>query len=124
MLICLRSGVGSFYFLTLAPEVTLEDSGELMHGAFYAGIPSSARLSVLDALLVALDELAAVRQCRLAGGSGGSSAADAMACATGGFMMSRGSSMFIEGIEELKGLAAEMGERDLHGVRGGTAGSC
>src|SRR5437867_13348576 len=29
----------SVYFLTLAPEVTLEDSGELCTGAFYAGIP-------------------------------------------------------------------------------------
>ena len=27
------------YYLTLAPEVTLEDSGELCTGAFYAGIP-------------------------------------------------------------------------------------
>src|SRR5215831_13501891 len=27
------------YWLTLAPEVTLEDSGELATGSFYAGIP-------------------------------------------------------------------------------------
>src|SRR5438270_9210725 len=27
------------YFLTLAPEMTLEDSGELATGSFYAGIP-------------------------------------------------------------------------------------
>ncbi|HVV70949.1 MAG TPA: DUF2723 domain-containing protein, partial [Verrucomicrobiae bacterium] len=27
------------YFLTLAPEVTLEDSGELVTGSYYAGIP-------------------------------------------------------------------------------------
>src|SRR3974377_2045061 len=27
------------YFLTLAPELTLEDSGELCTGSFYAGIP-------------------------------------------------------------------------------------
>src|ERR1043166_425735 len=27
------------YFLTLAPELTLEDSGELVTGSFYAGIP-------------------------------------------------------------------------------------
>src|SRR5712671_5089084 len=27
------------YFLTLAPELTLEDSGELCTGAYYAGIP-------------------------------------------------------------------------------------
>src|ERR1044071_9416410 len=31
--------VGIIYFLTLAPEQTLEDSGELCTGAFYAGIP-------------------------------------------------------------------------------------
>src|SRR5579863_2553856 len=27
------------YFLTLAPEVTLQDSGELATGSFYAGVP-------------------------------------------------------------------------------------
>src|SRR4051812_24293272 len=27
------------YFLTMAPELTLEDSGELATGSFYAGIP-------------------------------------------------------------------------------------
>src|SRR5689334_16644710 len=27
------------YYLTLAPEMTLEDSGELAVGSFYAGIP-------------------------------------------------------------------------------------
>ena len=27
------------YFLTLGPELTLEDSGELVTGSFYAGIP-------------------------------------------------------------------------------------
>src|SRR6202453_2489632 len=27
------------YFITLAPELTLEDSGELCTGSFYAGIP-------------------------------------------------------------------------------------
>ena len=31
--------VWTIYFLTLAPEQTLEDSGELCTGAFYAGIP-------------------------------------------------------------------------------------
>ena len=31
--------VFTFYLLTLAPELTLEDSGELVTGAFYAGIP-------------------------------------------------------------------------------------
>src|SRR6266545_3117606 len=27
------------YFLTLSPELTLEDSGELVTGSYYAGIP-------------------------------------------------------------------------------------
>src|SRR5882757_5285043 len=31
--------VWSVYFATLAPEVTLEDSGELVTGSMYAGIP-------------------------------------------------------------------------------------
>jgi len=33
------SVMGLVYFLTLAPEVTLEDSGELVTGSYYAGIP-------------------------------------------------------------------------------------
>src|ERR1700749_4493123 len=32
-------GVWAVYLWTLAPELTLEDSGELVTGAFYAGIP-------------------------------------------------------------------------------------
>src|SRR6478735_3684174 len=32
-------GVLSGYLLTLAPELTLEDSGELATGSFYAGVP-------------------------------------------------------------------------------------
>ena len=31
--------VWTVYLMTLAPELTLEDSGELVTGAFYAGIP-------------------------------------------------------------------------------------
>ena len=31
--------VGVVYFASLAPELTLEDSGELVTGSFYAGIP-------------------------------------------------------------------------------------
>jgi len=31
--------IWTVYLLTLAPEVTLEDSGELVTGAYYAGIP-------------------------------------------------------------------------------------
>src|ERR1039458_2057697 len=31
--------IWTVYFLTLAPEQTLQDSGELCTGAFYAGIP-------------------------------------------------------------------------------------
>ena len=38
LLICFAV-VETIYFLTLAPEVTLEDSGELLTGSFWAGIP-------------------------------------------------------------------------------------
>ena len=37
----LAAAVWLGYYLTLAPEVTLEDSGELATGSFYAGIPHS-----------------------------------------------------------------------------------
>src|ERR1035438_9113715 len=39
--------VWTVYLLTLAPELTLEDSGELVTGAFYAGIPHPPGLDVV-----------------------------------------------------------------------------
>src|SRR5580692_9387803 len=83
------------YFYTLAPEVTLEDSGELCTGSFYAGIPHPpgypfwALYSWLWTVLLPIGNIAWRVEV-------GESFAAAMACGMVALMVSRGSSMFIE----------------------------
>jgi tetratricopeptide (TPR) repeat protein len=90
------------YFLTLAPELTLEDSGELCTGSFYAGIPHPpgypfwAIYSWLWTLLPMGNVAWRVEV--------GEATAAAMACGFVALMVSRGSSMLMEGIEELRTL--------------------
>jgi len=89
------------YFLTLAPELTLEDSGELATGSFYAGIPHPPGYPVwtlytwLWTVLVPIKNVA----WRVAMGeaTGGALAAGLL-----GLLVSRGSSLLIEGIEALQ----------------------
>jgi tetratricopeptide (TPR) repeat protein len=94
------------YLLTLAPEVTLEDSGELCTGAFYAGIPHPpgypfwTLYSWLWSNLLPIGNVAWRVEV-------GESFGAALACGLVGLMVSRGSSMLIEGIEDLKGLPAK-----------------
>ena len=91
------------YLLTLAPEQTLEDSGELCTASYYAGIPHPpgypfwAIYSWLWTVILPIGNVAWRVEV-------GESFALAMACGLVGFMVSRGSSMLIEGIEELKGM--------------------
>ena len=88
------------YLLTLAPEVTLEDSGELCTASFYAGIPHPPGYPfwTLYSWLWTLVPFGNVAwRVEL-----GESFAAAMGCGLVGFMVSRGSSMLIEGIEELR----------------------
>jgi tetratricopeptide (TPR) repeat protein len=108
------------YFLTLAPQVTLEDSGELVTGSFYAGIPHPPGYpfwSLYSWLWTALLPVgnAAWRV------EVGESFAAAMACGMVGLMVSRGSSMLVEGIEELKGLTGRW-ESAICMVSGAVAG--
>jgi thioredoxin-like negative regulator of GroEL len=91
------------YYLTLAPEVTLEDSGELATGSFYAGIPHPPGYPVwtiytwLWTVLLPLKNVA--RRVALGEATGGALAAGLL-----GLLVSRGSSLLMEGIEELKGM--------------------
>src|SRR5579883_2669476 len=94
------------YLRTLAPELTLEDSGELCTGSFYAGIPHPpgypfwAIYSWLWTVLLPIGNIAWRVEV-------GESFALAMACGMVAIMVSRGSSMLMEGIEELKGLTGK-----------------
>ncbi len=96
--------IWTVYFLTLAPEQTLEDSGELCTGAFYAGIPHPpgypfwAIYAWLWTKLLVVGNIAWRVEV-------GEATAAALACGLVAFMVSRGSSMLMEGIEELRNIA-------------------
>src|SRR5215467_12977871 len=89
------------YYLTLAPGLTLEDSGELATGSFYAGIPHPPGYPVwtlytwLWTVLLPLKNIA--WRVALGEATGGALAAGLL-----GLLVSRGSSLLMEGIEELK----------------------
>jgi thioredoxin-like negative regulator of GroEL len=94
------AAVWATYLLTLAPELTLEDCGELCTASFYAGIPHPPGYpfwSLYSWLWTLVPFGNVAWRVEL-----GESFAAAMACGLVGFMVSRGSSMLIEGIEELK----------------------
>ena len=96
--------VWTVYLFTLAPEQTLEDSGELCTGSFYAGIPHPpgypfwAIYSWFWTAILPIGNVAWRVEV-------GESFALAMGCAMVALMVSRGGSMLIEGIEELKAIA-------------------
>src|SRR5881409_282071 len=89
------------YYLTMAPELTLEDSGELATGSFYAGIPHPPGYPVwtiytwLWTVLLPIKSIA----WRVALGE---ATCGALAAGLLGLLVSRGSSLLMEGIEELK----------------------
>src|SRR5512140_3470604 len=98
--------VWTVYLITLAPELTLEDSGELVTGSFYAGIPHPPGYPVwtiyswLWTVLLPMGNIAwrvAVAE----------AFAGAVACGLISLMVSRGSSMLMEGIEELRDMTGK-----------------
>src|SRR5499427_5249781 len=92
------------YYLTLAPELTLEDSGELATGSYYAGIPHPPGYPVwtiytwLWTVLVPIKNVA--WRVSIGEAVGGAFAAGIL-----GLIVSRGSSLLMEGIEELKAMS-------------------
>ena len=95
------AAIWTAYLLTLAPDLTLEDSGELCTASFYAGIPHPPGYpfwSIYSWFWTAILPFGSVTW-RV---EVGESFAAAMACGLVALMVSRGSSMLIEGIEELK----------------------
>ncbi len=98
------------YMLTLAPDLTLEDSGELAVGSFYAGVPHPPGYPVwtiyswLFTVLLPVSNIAY----RVAVSS---AFAGALSCGLIALMVSRGSSMIMESIGSLKGI--ERRKKDL-----------
>src|SRR5580700_10119650 len=98
--------VWGIYLVMLAPNQTLEDSGELCTGSFYAGIPHPpgypfwAIYSWFWTAILPFGNVAWRVEV-------GESFAAAMGCGLLAFMVSRGSSMLIEGIEELKTISKQ-----------------
>ena len=96
--------VWAVYLFTLAPELTLEDSGELCTGSYYAGIPHPpgypfwAIYSWIWTVIVPFGNVAWRVEV-------GQSFASAMGCGLLALMVSRGSSMLIEGIEDFKSVS-------------------
>ncbi|MEI7532885.1 MAG: DUF2723 domain-containing protein [Verrucomicrobiae bacterium] len=120
-LIVTFASVWAVYLWTLAPNLTLEDSGELCTGSYYAGIPHPpgypfwAIYSWFWTFILPIGNVAWRVEV-------GQSFAAAMGCGMLAFMVSRGSSMLIEGIEELKGLTREW-ENAICVVSGFVAGT-
>jgi hypothetical protein len=99
--------VWAIYFVCLAPQVTLEDSGELCTASYYAGIPHPPGYPFwtiytwLWTVLVPFKNIAwrvALAEASTA----------AMSCGVLALIVSRGSSMLMEGIEELKNMTTRL----------------
>src|SRR5436309_3556915 len=88
------------YYLTIAPDLTLEDSGELAVGSFYAGVPHPPGYPVwtLYTWLFTLLPVSNIAY-RVALSS---AVAAAFACGLLALLVSRGSSMLLEGIPDFK----------------------
>src|SRR5205085_3355083 len=98
---CIISFAG--YIYTLAPDLTLQDSGELATGSFYAGVPHPPGYPVWTIYTWFFTRI--IPFSNVAFRVGISSAfAGALACGLITLMVSRGSSMFIESIAEFKGI--------------------
>ena len=91
------------YMLTIAPEVTLEDSGELAVGSMYAGVPHPPGYPVWTLVTWLFTKILPFSNIawRVAVAS---AVAGAFACGLIALAVSRGSSMMIEGIASLKGI--------------------
>jgi tetratricopeptide (TPR) repeat protein len=108
------------YIATLAPELTLQDSGELAVGSYYAGVPHPPGYPVwtiytwLWTVLLPVGNVA----WRVAMGE---AAAGALAAGFLALIVSRGSSMLMEGIEQLKDMTGKW-ENGICMVSGFVAG--
>src|SRR5688572_10743832 len=88
------------YLWTLAPDLTLEDSGELAVASMYAGVPHPPGYPVWTIYTWLFAQLPIANIAYRVGLS--SAFAAAMACGLVALMVSRGSSMIVEGMASLR----------------------
>src|SRR4051812_48406030 len=108
------------YWLTLAPQVTLEDSGELAVASMYAGVPHPPGYPVWTLYTWLFTVIFPVGNIAYRVGMS-SAVAGALGCGIVGMLVSRGSSMVIEGIPDLKNVDRRL-ENALCIVAGFVAG--
>ncbi|MDB6057444.1 MAG: hypothetical protein JWO95_1288 [Verrucomicrobiales bacterium] len=91
------------YMLTLSPDVTLEDSGELAVGSMYAGVPHPPGYPVWTVFTWIFTKILPFSNIAWRV-SVASAVAASLACGMLAMLTSRGSSMIIESIADLKGI--------------------
>ena len=91
------------YMLTLSPDLTLEDSGELAVGSMYAGVPHPPGYPVWTVFTWFFTKLIPFGNIAFRV-SIASAVAASLACGLLAMLTSRGSSMIIESIADLKGI--------------------
>ena len=91
------------YYLTISPDLTLEDSGELAVGSMYAGVPHPPGYPVWTMFTWFFTKLLPFHNIAWRV-SVASAFSGALACGLIGMMISRGSSMIIESIADLKNI--------------------
>ncbi|MFM1770557.1 MAG: hypothetical protein RJA22_3086 [Verrucomicrobiota bacterium] len=109
------------YLYTLAPDLTLEDCGELAVGSYYAGVPHPPGYPVWTVYTWIFTWLVPVSNIayRVAISS---AFAGALSCGFVALMVSRGSSLIIEGLADLKNTIDKHWENALCLVCGWVAG--
>jgi tetratricopeptide (TPR) repeat protein len=91
------------YMLTLSPDLTLEDSGELAVGSMYAGVPHPPGYPVWTVFTWIFTKIIPFSNIAFRV-SVASAVAASLACGLLALLTSRGSSMIIESIADLKGI--------------------
>src|SRR5688572_44065 len=91
------------YLYTVAPDLTLEDSGEMAVASMYAGVPHPPGYPVWTIYTWVFTKIIPVSNIAYRVGLSSAFAA-ALACGLVGLMVSRGSSMIMEGIAELRNI--------------------
>lgn len=108
------------YYLTLCPDLTLEDAGELAVGSYYAGVPHPPGYPVWTIYTWLFTALVPFKNVawRVALSS---AVAGAISCGLIALMVSRGSSMILEGIAQFKNIERRI-ENQICMVAGCVAG--